>query len=74
MSIPMVELQNATIRQHCKALRMPTIGSQFGTLAEQAVREKTTHLAYLEALLTVEMESVKRTRLIDGPRKRDYRE
>ena len=52
----MVELQNATIRQHCKALRMPTIGSQFGTLAEQAVREKTTHVAYLEALLTVEME------------------
>jgi len=52
----MVELQNATIRQHCKALRMPTIGSQFGTLAEQAVREKTTHIAYLEALLTVEME------------------
>jgi DNA replication protein DnaC len=56
MSTPMVELQNATIRQHCKALRMPTIGSQFGTLAEQALREKTTHLAYLEALLTVEME------------------
>jgi DNA replication protein DnaC len=52
----MVELQNATIRQHCKALRMPTIGSQFGTLAEQAVRKKTTHIAYLEALLTVEME------------------
>ena len=52
----MVQLQDATIRQHCKALRMPTIGSQFGTLAEQAVREKTTHLAYLEALLTVEME------------------
>ena len=52
MSTPMVELQNATIKQHCKALRMPTIGSQFGTLAEQAVREKTTHLAYLEALLS----------------------
>jgi DNA replication protein DnaC len=52
----MVQLQDATIRQHCKALRMPTIGSQFSTLAEQAVREKTTHLAYLEALLTVEME------------------
>jgi DNA replication protein DnaC len=56
MSSPMVELQDNTIRQHCKALRMPTIGSQFRTLAEQAVREKTTHLSYLEALLTVEME------------------
>ena len=52
----MVELQDATIRQHCKALRMPTIGSQFSTLAEQAVRENTTHLSYLEALLTVETE------------------
>ena len=52
----MIQLQEATIKQHCKALRMPTIGSQFSTLAEQAVREKTTHTAYLEALLTVEVE------------------
>ncbi len=56
MSSPMVELQNATIRQHCKALPCRRSDHSSGTLAEQAVREKTTHLAYLEALLTVEME------------------
>jgi DNA replication protein DnaC len=52
----MIQLQEATIKQHCKALRMPTISSQFSTLAEQALREKTSHTAYLEALLTVEIE------------------
>jgi len=56
MSGLMVVLQGTTIRQYCRGLRRPTIGSQFSTLAEQAVREKTTHLSYLEALLTVEME------------------
>src|ERR1019366_7053159 len=39
---------------------MPTIGSQFSTLAEQAVREKKTHLGYLEALLSAESEERKR--------------
>jgi DNA replication protein DnaC len=56
----MVQLQDATIKQYCKALRMPTIASQFSTLAEQAVREKKTHVGYLEALLTVEMEERER--------------
>ena len=60
MSQQLVQLQDATIRQHCKALRMPTIGSQFSTLAEQAVREKKTHLGYLEALLSAESEERKR--------------
>ncbi len=56
MSSPMVQLQDATIKQQCKTLRMPSIAAQFSTLAEQAVREKKTHLGYLEALLTVETE------------------
>src|ERR1700744_4684021 len=56
MSTQMTQLQEATIAQHCKMLRMPTIASQFGTLAEQAVREKKTHLGYLDALLTAEVE------------------
>jgi len=56
MSSPMVQFQDATIKQHCKTLRMPSIAAQFSTLAEQAVREKKTHLGYLEALLTVETE------------------
>jgi hypothetical protein len=36
MSQQLVQLEDATIRQHCKVLRMPTIGAQFSTLAEQA--------------------------------------
>ena len=30
----MSDLQDQAIRQHCKALRMPTIGTQFSRLAE----------------------------------------
>ncbi len=39
-----------------KVLRMPIVGSQFRTLAEQAIREKKMHLGYLETLLTAEIE------------------
>lgn len=49
-------LQQATLHQYCKALRMPTVGSQFGKMAEEAVREKQSHLDYLEALLAAEIE------------------
>ena len=52
----MGELQDQAIRQHCKALRMPTIGGQFARLAEAAAREGQSHLGYLEALLAAEME------------------
>ena len=51
-----IPLQQASIRQHCKALRTPTIGTQFGKMAEEAVREKQSHLDYLEALLAAEVE------------------
>jgi DNA replication protein DnaC len=60
VSQQLVQLQDATIRQHCKTLRMPTIGAQFNTLAEQAVREKKTHQGYLEALLSAESEERER--------------
>jgi DNA replication protein DnaC len=53
-------LQATTIQQQCKALRVPAIGSQFARLAEQAVREKQSHLAYLEALLSAELEERER--------------
>jgi DNA replication protein DnaC len=56
MSNQLAELLDATIKQHCKVLRMPMMGSQFRTLAEQAIREKKTHLGYLETLLTAEVE------------------
>ena len=57
MSSKNTQLQDATIAQHCKTLRMPTMAAQFNTLAEQAIREKRTHLGYLDALLTVEIEA-----------------
>ena len=60
MSGQLVSLQDATIKQHCKTLRMPTVASQFSTLAEQAVREKQTHTGYLEALLNAETEERER--------------
>ena len=52
----MSDLQDQTVRQHCKALRMPTIGAQFARLAEAANREGQSHVGYLEALLAAEME------------------
>ena len=52
----MAEFQDQAIRQHCKMLRMPTIGTQFARLAEAASREGQSHLGYLEALLAAEME------------------
>ncbi len=53
-------LQATTIQQQCKALRVPAIGSQFARLAEQAVREKQSHLDYLETLLNAELEERER--------------
>src|SRR5689334_13871120 len=53
-------LQEATIKQHCKVLRMPAVASQFVSLAEQAVKENQNHCGYLEALLTAEIEERER--------------
>jgi len=52
----MNELQDQTIRQHCRMLRLPTIGAQFARLGEEAIREAQSHSGYLEALLAAEME------------------
>jgi DNA replication protein DnaC len=49
-------MYEAAIRQYAKQLRLPTVGSQFERLAEQAVKEKQSHLSYLEALLEGEVE------------------
>jgi DNA replication protein DnaC len=56
MSEQTAALVEATIRQQCKALHMPTIGSQFVGLAGEAVKSKQTHTEYLEALLAAEIE------------------
>jgi len=44
MSNQIVQLQEATIKAQCKSLRMPMTASQFGSLAEQAIREKGNEL------------------------------
>lgn len=60
MSQQLAQLQEATIKQYCKSLRMPMIASQFSAVAEQAVRENKSHIGYLEALLAAEIEERER--------------
>src|SRR5450432_2424745 len=56
MKSPTESLEHASVRQYCKAVRMPVIGANFASLAEQAVRENHSHIRYLEALLAMECE------------------
>ena len=49
-------LEHASVRQYCKAVRMPAIGANFVSLAEQAVKENQSHIRYLETLLAIECE------------------
>jgi DNA replication protein DnaC len=49
-------LETASVQQQCKVLRLPAIAAQCGQLAEQAVRERRSHLGFLEALLQAELE------------------
>jgi DNA replication protein DnaC len=56
MNAAVQPMHEAAIRQYAKQLRLPTMGSQFARLAEQAVQEQQSHLSYLEALLEGEVE------------------
>jgi DNA replication protein DnaC len=56
MKNPTENLEHASVRQYCKAVRVPTVGANFVSLAEQAVKENHTHIRYLEALLAMECE------------------
>src|SRR5450432_490296 len=49
-------LEQASIRQYCKAVRTPAIAANFIPLAEQAIKEHHSHIRYLEALLAMESE------------------
>jgi IstB-like ATP binding protein len=49
-------LEHASVKQYCKALRMPAIGSNLVRLSEQAIKEQRSHIGYLEALLAMEAE------------------
>jgi hypothetical protein len=60
MSAAAMELQQSTIREYTRQLHLPTLGSQFLKLAEEAVKQKLGHVAYLEALLSAELEERER--------------
>jgi DNA replication protein DnaC len=64
MSAHTAVLEMATIRQQRKVLHLPTVAAQCGQLAEQAVRERHTHLSFLEAMLQAELE-VREHRLVE---------
>jgi DNA replication protein DnaC len=49
-------LDHASVRQYCKSVRVPVIGANFVSLAEQAAKENCSHIHYLEALLAMESE------------------
>src|ERR1700758_5554157 len=60
MSAATVPVQQATIRQYAKRLQLVTIAGQFVAMAEQAIKEKQSHLNYLEVLLGMEVEERER--------------
>jgi DNA replication protein DnaC len=49
-------LEVAIVREECKLLRLPTVAAHCERLAAEAVRERHTHLRFLDALLSVELE------------------
>jgi DNA replication protein DnaC len=53
-------LHEQAIRQHCRMLKMPTLATQFERLAQAAVREGHSHVQYLDALLSAEIEERER--------------
>ena len=55
-----MSLQTASIAQKCKALRLPAVGAQFASLAEEAGQRNHSHLHYIEALLQAELEDRER--------------
>jgi DNA replication protein DnaC len=55
-------VQQAAILQYARQLHLTTWGDQFAALAEEAAKEKRSHLSYLEALLEAEVEVEERDR------------
>lgn len=55
-----LSLRQSIIKQQCLLLRLPTLASQYGPLAEQAEREREPYLGYLEVLLAAELEERER--------------
>ena len=56
MSLIPLSLEVAAIHEHCKALRLPTLAACCERVSEEAIRERHTHLHFLDALLEAELE------------------
>jgi DNA replication protein DnaC len=53
-------LDIATVEEHCRLLRLPTVASQFERLAQEAVQANQAHVAYLAELLGAEVDERER--------------
>lgn len=53
-------LTDATVQTYCRALRLPTVGTQFERLAHDALRTHQSHTSYLASLLGAEVEERER--------------
>jgi len=53
---PIESAIEASVRQACKELRLPTVGMRAKPLSEEAVRSNNSHLAFLDALLEAEID------------------
>ena len=60
MSVQERTLREETVRQYCRILRLPTVGSQFPRMAEEAGKQQYGPVRYLEALLAAELEERER--------------
>lgn len=60
MSTASAPVEHAAIRQHCRHLRLPTVATQFDKLAQEALKERQTHVSYLASLLGAEVEDRER--------------
>lgn len=56
MSSERSTMEAAAIRELCRPLHLPTVATQALRTAEQAAKENLSHLGYLEALLSAELE------------------
>jgi DNA replication protein DnaC len=53
-------LEQASVAQQCRALRLPAVADQCASLAEEAIKQRLTYLRFLEALLATELEERER--------------
>jgi len=56
MKQPTDNLEIASVRQSCRAARLPAVAANFERMAGEAAKANQTHVRYLDALLRVECE------------------